>query len=219
MKRLAIILVLVLLINNVNTYAEDIISPEQDFYYFDEVGILSNELKGEIFFSNKLLCDDCGAQIVVAVINTTGIYNTEEYCIKLFNKWGIGDAQKNNGFLLLLAIQDDDYYACPGEGLEKLFPASRVKDMFDLYLENDFAAKKYEDGVKKFYEAVFNYIAKAYHSNVSIQDGINEYKAYEDKKADKSIDLTEMSWEDLVILQQQIQDEMQHRAESAKGLR
>ncbi len=214
MKNTIAILLLILMLTLFGAHAEEIISPEADFYYYDEVGILSEETKGEIFYSNKLLYDDCGAQIVVAIINSTGKYSSEEYSIKLFNKWGIGDSEKNNGFLLLLAIQDDDYYACPGEGLEPLLPAATIKEMFDLYLEDDFAAKRYEDGAKKFFEEVFKYIAEIYHSDVTIQDGIHAYNSLYGKTTADAIDLSGMSWDELMTIQQRIVEEMQQRTES-----
>ena len=41
-----------------------VVSPGSDFYYLDKANVLSESLEGEIFFSNKLLYDACGAQIV-----------------------------------------------------------------------------------------------------------------------------------------------------------
>ena len=49
-----------------------VVSPDSDFYYLDKANVLSESLEGEIFFSNKLLYDACGAQIVVVTVPTTG---------------------------------------------------------------------------------------------------------------------------------------------------
>ena len=103
------------------------LSPGSDFYYLDNANVLSEALEGEIFFSNKLLYDACGAQIVVVTVDTTGREAIDDYAYDLFNQWGIGDVSKNNGFLLLLAIQDEDYYALPGSGLDSRFSAGTIK--------------------------------------------------------------------------------------------
>ena len=92
--------------------------------------------------------------------------------------WGIGDAAKNNGFLLLLAIGDDDYYARTGSGLDSRFSASTIKTYYDEYLEKDFAAKRYEAGVKKFFEAVFERICDTYGADIKVADGIEAYNEY-----------------------------------------
>ena len=155
-----------------------VVSPGPDFYYLDNANVLSDELKGEIFFSNKLLYDACGAQIVVVTVDSTGRDAIDDYAYDLFNTWGIGDVSKNNGFLLLLAVGDDDYYARTGSGLDRRFSASTIKDYYDKYLESDFAAKDYEDGVRKFFEAVFDRVATTYNAEVTTAEGVAEYKRY-----------------------------------------
>ena len=155
-----------------------VVSPGPDFYYLDKANVLSEALEGEIYFSNKLLCDACGAQIVVVTVDSTGREAIDDYAYDLFNDWGIGDAAENNGFLLLLAIEDDDYYARTGSGLDRKFSASTIKSYYDQYLEADFAAKNYEAGVRKFFEAVFERIADMYNAGVSASDGVEAYQEY-----------------------------------------
>ena len=154
------------------------VSPGKDFYYLDNANVLSEAMEGEIFFSNKLLYDACGAQIVVVTVDTTGRDAIDDYAYDLFNNWGIGDVSKNNGFLLLLAIEDDDYYALPGSGLDSRFSAGTIKSYYDKYLESDFAAKNYEAGVKKFFEAVFERIADTYSVDVTVDQGVAAYREY-----------------------------------------
>ena len=155
-----------------------VVSQGPDFYYLDKANVLSEALEGEIFFSNKLLYDACGAQIVVVTVDSTGREAIDDYAYDLFNSWGIGDAAKNNGFLLLLAVEDDDYYARTGSGLDSRFSASTIKEYYDRYLERDFADKNYEEGVRKFFEAVFERIADTYNAGVTVQEGIQAYKDY-----------------------------------------
>ena len=155
-----------------------VVSAGSDFYYLDNANVLSEALEGEIYFSNKLLYEACGAQFVVVTVDSTGRESIDDYAYDLFNDWGIGDASKNNGFLLLLAIGDDDYYALPGSGLNSRFSAGTIKGYYDQYLEEDFAAKNYESGVKKFFEAVFTRIADIYNADVTTAQGIADYQAY-----------------------------------------
>ena len=155
-----------------------VVSAGTDFYYLDNANVLSEAVEGEIFFANKLLYDACGAQIVVVTVDSTGNAAIDDYAYDLFNSWGIGDAAKNNGFLLLLAIEDDDYYARTGSGLDSKLSGGTIKSYYDEYLEADFAAKNYEAGVKKFFEAVFERIATTYSADVTVEDGIAMYRDY-----------------------------------------
>ena len=177
-RKRSLVLALILMFSCFVCLAEDVVSPGEDFYYLDNAGVLSEALEGEIFYSNQRLYESCGAQIVVVTIHSTKGRDIEDYCIELFNKWGIGDSRKNNGFLLLLAIQDDNYYACPGTGLKEEMPTAEIQDMLYRCLEPDFAAGGYEAGVKRFYEAAFLRIAHIYNSEVTLEEGIKAYNEH-----------------------------------------
>lgn len=155
-----------------------VVSAGADFYYLDSANVLPEALEGEIFFSNRLLDSACGAQVVVVTLDTTGSEAIGDYAYELFNKWGIGDSKRNNGFLLLLAIGDEDYYALCGTGLQSSFSAGTLKTYYDQYLEDDFAAGNYEAGVKRFFEAVFDRVAGTYQANVTVQQGIAAYERH-----------------------------------------
>lgn len=153
------------------------LKPSDEVYVLDRSGVLTDATKGEIVFSNDLLYKACGAQIAVVTLGTTGREAIDDYATELFNTWGVGDARKGNGFLLLLAIEDDDYYAVCGDGLQPKFTSGALKDYFDRYLEADFAAGRYDAGVKKFFEAVFKRVADTYNADVTVAQGIAAYKA------------------------------------------
>ena len=152
-----------------------VVSPGSDYYYLDNANVLGEALEGEIYFSNQLLSEACGAQIVVVTLDSTGSTPIDDYAYDLFNQWEIGDAEKQNGLLILLAIEDDDYYVEPGSGLRSKLSAGSLKDYNDRYLESDFAAKRYEAGVKKLFEALFARVADTYSADVSVSDGIAAY--------------------------------------------
>ncbi len=86
-------------------------------------------------------------------VDTTSPNTTFDYALALFNEWGIGDAQKNNGLLVLLAIGDDDYYTIEGTGLERNLPTSELSALWNEYLEPGFAAKDYSAGSIQYFDA------------------------------------------------------------------
>lgn len=155
-----------------------VVSPGEDFYYLDEAGVLDEATEGEIYFSNQLLEKACGAQIVIAAIDSTGNTAIDEYAYEMFNEWGIGSAEKQNGFLLLMAIDDENYYAITGTGIDVKFSSGTVGKYLDEYLEPDFAEERYDAGAKKLFEAVFKRIADIYSVSVTTEDGIKAYEEY-----------------------------------------
>lgn len=158
--------------------ARDIVEPGPDFYYLDEANVLSTDTEGEIYFVNRLLYDACGAQIVVVALNDIGGADIFEYAVELGKEWGIGSRGEDNGFLLLMTIEEENYYAIAGTGLQKIFPASTLKEMYDADLEPDFAIGAYDEGARKFFEAVFARIADYYNLSITVEDGLQNYRNY-----------------------------------------
>src|SRR6185436_6972912 len=47
--------------------------------------------------------DTTSTQIAVVIMGSVGSYDISDYAIQLGNKWGIGQKEKDNGVLLLIA--------------------------------------------------------------------------------------------------------------------
>lgn len=59
-----------------------------------------------------------GPQIAVAVIETTGEASIEDYSIDLARAWGVGDEQRDDGVLILVALNDRKLRIDVGSGVE-----------------------------------------------------------------------------------------------------
>ncbi len=90
-------------------------------YVLDEAGVLSSATEREIIKENEELFEECGAEIVIVAVDFLGGKDIEDYANDLFNTWGIGSSQRNNGILLVLAIGEENYYATTGYGLEDYY--------------------------------------------------------------------------------------------------
>lgn len=155
----------------------EVVKPSADFYYLDDANVLSEATEGEIFFANERLQEACGAEIVVVTVPTTGRMNIEDYAYTLFNDWNIG-GESYRGYLLLMAIDDDDYYALPGTYLSSYFDSATIQELNDVYLEPNFAARDYDGGAKRYFEAVFNRICDVLNLNLTVEMGIADYNAF-----------------------------------------
>ena len=98
--------------------AADLLEQSDAFYVADYAGVLSADLEEDIYWTNyEELYEYCdGAEIVVVTVNNTGGMNTEDFCYKVFNEWGIG-GESNNGVLILLSIFDKKYFTMAGKNL------------------------------------------------------------------------------------------------------
>ncbi len=130
--------------------------PESGFVA-DEAGVLFSETIAYINEQNETLFTNTGAIIAVATVKNTEGKNISDYTYKLFNDWGVGDRDASNGLLILLDIEGDNYFAAPGKNITKALTEKKIGDILYDYLETDFAAKDYDAGVKKVYNAFYDW--------------------------------------------------------------
>ena len=138
----------------------------------DDAGVLSDSTTSELETINAQLSSSCdGAQIGVLTVDYTGSATTEDYATEAFNTWGIGSSGKNNGVLILLVMQSDqyadgDYYLTYGDGFRSTMLADQASSLVQT-MEDDFAAKKYDAAVLTCATNVANTIAEVYGVTLS----------------------------------------------------
>jgi uncharacterized protein len=92
--------------------------PEFTAPVVDAAGQVSADTETQI--SNELISfqQSGGPQVAVAVVNTTGNATLENYSIDLARSWGVGDKDKDNGVLILIALDDRTLRVEVGSGVE-----------------------------------------------------------------------------------------------------
>ena len=128
----------------------------------DEAGVLSERTEQAVNDLTIALDEACGAQIAVLTVDFTGTDTTADYASQVFNQWGVGDKDKNNGVLLLLVIDAQDYYCTVGTGLEKDLTPQKIDDLLWNELEEGFAKGDYDAGVVAFANAMYEELCDIY---------------------------------------------------------
>lgn len=148
------------------------VNVEQPTGYFasDFASVLSGEAKNHIEVNAKRLEDATGAQIVFVTLRTTQPYTTEDYANALFNNWKIGDPQKNNGILVLIATSDQQFYTIEGTGLERNLPPSDLSALWNEYLVPELDEGNYSSGAIKYFDALFTKVAGIYGVNLTLDN-------------------------------------------------
>lgn len=147
-------------------FAVNLPSLPKDKCVVDDANVLTDAVEQAVADANNALLPS-GAQIAVLTVYYTGSATTEEYAYEAFNKWGIGDSGKNNGVLLLLVINGDDYWCLPGSGLNSALPVSSISTILEEYCEPDFADKDYNEAVLKTVIALTAQLADAYNIDLN----------------------------------------------------
>ena len=165
-QKIWISLLLILLLC-VPSAAFAVVEAPAEIYVGDYANVLSAETEQYIIEQNQALAQATGAQIVIVTVDFLDGMEIEDYAYTIFNDWGIGDAEKNNGLLLLLAIGEENYWAMQGSGLEGVLSSGMLGDYLYEYLEPDFAAGDYDAGVYKVFNAFLGWFQEYYDGSGS----------------------------------------------------
>ena len=152
-KKIVLIIATVLCMCSV-AFAEVPDKPTHDIYVVDNANMLDNSTKSDILNKGKELEENTGAQFVVVTINSLDGQDIESYSNDLFNSWGIGNKDNNNGVLLVVAKNDHKYRLEIGSGLEGTLTDSLCYDLLSKDIKPKFKESKYSEGVSTLYSDV-----------------------------------------------------------------
>jgi uncharacterized protein len=116
----------------------------------DQADVLSAEAEARINTRVDALARDLTVEIAVVTVNDIG-GTPKEFATELFNQWGVGGAQANNGALLLLVVDQRRVELEVGYGLEPILPDAKAGRLLDSAVIPQFKkgdlGKGLEDGV------------------------------------------------------------------------
>ncbi len=138
------------------------IAASEEFYVNDRAEVLSEDTEKTIIEQNRLLEEKTGAQVVVATVRYLEGYYCDEYAVTLFNDWGVGDADKNNGMLLLLATEEKKAWLTQGSGIKKDFSSDYIDKLMDRYFWDDFDNKEYDKAVSNLFDEIIDWYEDEY---------------------------------------------------------
>lgn len=162
-KRISILLLagfFLLLINGnfAISAQEDIPAPIGDIYVQDFANVLSSSEKQQLISLGRAVENKTGAQIAVLTVDTTGEMEMPEYANEAFRFYGIGSKEKDDGILLVLALQDRNIRIEVGYGLEGIIPDGKAGIILDEYAIPYLKAGEPNAAVINTYNALANEI-------------------------------------------------------------
>lgn len=172
-------------------FAAQLPSLPKDQCVVDDAGVLSSSTVQTITDLNAQLESSCsGAQIGVLTVDYTGSCTTEEYALQAANAWGIGSSTGNNGVLILLVMEtqqyaDGDYYIATGDGFRNTTLESQASALAQT-MEDDFVRQDYDDAVTTCARNVAQTIADIYGVSLSggnTNNGSYNEPAYDDNSS------------------------------------
>lgn len=114
----------------------------------DYAGILSPQEKAELENRCRQLRAKNGAQLAVVIVKSLQGGQVDDFAVKLFKQWGIGQPGKDNGVLLLVALDDRQARIEVGYGLEPILPDALAGRVLDQQLFPEFKQQRYFAGLQ-----------------------------------------------------------------------
>ncbi len=106
--------------------------------------------------------DSTSNQVAVVIVSTTGDYSVEEVGLEILRRWGVGNKDKNNGIVLLIAKDDRKLRIEVGYGLEGAIPDITAKSIIDNEIKPSFKEDNYYRGIDLGTDAIIKAAAGEY---------------------------------------------------------
>ncbi|MBE6113527.1 MAG: TPM domain-containing protein [Erysipelotrichaceae bacterium] len=139
-------------------------TPQENTWVHDYANVISDAQEQAI--NEK--CDELDvkgyAQLNIVTVEFLDGNSVTDYGTTLFNEWGIGDEESNNGVLILLSVGDRELGFMQGKGLETILPSSDLGTMADEVAVPLMSEDNYADGLVAYADAIHTHLMD-YHND------------------------------------------------------
>ena len=145
--------------------------PSEQTSVYDYIGLLEKGEKNGL--EQKLISysDSTSTQIVIAIINSTEGENINYLGAQWGEKWGIGQADNDNGVLVLLAKGDRRIAINTGYGVEESLTDALSKRIIDNVIIPEFKQDNYYRGLDRGADAIFSALNGEFKEERSFDNG------------------------------------------------
>ena len=157
LKVLPVVLLVLLLVSAVSSFGDPdalLRSLTPRGYVSDFAGVFATNdlvlLNGFL----KQLEDQTTAEIAVVTVKTLDGGEISDFANRLFKQWGIGQKKKDNGMLLIAAIDDRKVWIEVGYGLEGALPDARAGRVLDEQVVPEFREGRHASGLTRGAQAL-----------------------------------------------------------------
>lgn len=144
--------------------------PKSNTLVTDYTNTLSADNKAQL--ENKLVAfnDSTSTQIAVVLIKSVGSYDIAQYGAGLGRNWGIGQKGKNNGILILVAMEDRKVTIQTGYGAEAAVPDAITSQVINDQIKPAFKRGDYYGGLDAATTSLTQYMRGEYKADAPVQN-------------------------------------------------
>src|ERR1700704_5778533 len=128
--------------------ATEVIPPKPAAYFNDYAGVVSKEAANRFNEQLAQFERDTSNQVLVAVYpKMQSDSDVADYTQRVAQAWGVGQADRRNGAVLFVFVQDRKMFIQVGYGLEGALPDATCFDITEHQIKPLFRANNYEAGL------------------------------------------------------------------------
>src|SRR6478736_5309467 len=131
----------------------------------DEAHVLSQDTIDALEKELQLYEDSTSNQIAVLVVTSLDGESIETYSLRVAELWKLGQKNKDNGVLLLVAIDDHEMRIEVGQGLEGVLTDAQSSRIIRNEIAPEFRRGDYDAGVKAGINGIIKAIAGEYKAD------------------------------------------------------
>jgi uncharacterized protein len=140
-------LILTLFVMGIAAVAAEPTFPPYTGFVNDSAGVLDRATLQKIEEVSRRLQQKTSAQLAIAIVKTVAPLDSKTYVVKLFEKWKPGEKGKDNGILLLLALEEKRLEIEVGYGIEAILNDAQAGEILDRYVVPFFKQGRMGDGL------------------------------------------------------------------------
>jgi uncharacterized protein len=125
----------------------------------DQADVINAQTRGSLETKLKDLEDKSGIQLVVATVKSLQGSDIETYANQLFRLWKLGQAQKNNGVLLLVAPNEHKVRIEVGYGLEGTLTDALSSVIIASAIVPRFKTNDYSGGIERGVDGIISVLS------------------------------------------------------------
>jgi uncharacterized protein len=137
----------------------------------DYAGLLTPAEKTALEERCRQLREKTGAELAVVTLPSLEGGDIQDFANKLFQRWGIGQKGKNNGLLLIVAMQERKSWIEVGYGLEPIVPDVLAGRIIDHQLLPRFREQQYAAGLRDAVGALAELVERGEPADVEALKG------------------------------------------------
>lgn len=138
----------------------DVPSPRPSHWVTDQANVLAADIEAKLDAIAEALHGRNGIELAVVTVDDVA-GTPKQFATSLFNRWGIGSAQTNNGVLVLLVMKKRRLEVETGRGIEAALPAAWLADMQAREMVPQFKAKRFDRGLVAGVQAIADHLRDA----------------------------------------------------------